>query len=79
MYSVMQIETLPVTADQLRKMTRCDPVLGKVLYYVKTGDWSMVVSEEMQPYKVRQHTLLWGIRVFIPSQLRKENFSRGTQ
>ena len=79
MYSVMQIEILPVTADQLRKVTCCDPVLEKVFYYVKTVEWPMVVSEEMQPYKVRQHELsvesktsLWGIRVIIPSQLRKE-------
>ena len=38
-FSVKQIEALPVTAAHLRQATRSDPILSKVLQNLKQGYW----------------------------------------
>ena len=48
-FSVRQIEALPVTAIQLKCATSCDPILSKVLLYTKQG-WSDKVDEPLKPY-----------------------------
>ena len=44
----VQIESLPLSQQQLRKMTQRDPVLSQVLTYTKFG-WPDEVTTEMQP------------------------------
>ena len=75
--SVSQLETLPVTTDQIRNATHYHPVLSKVLDYVLNG-WPVTIPEIVQPFYTHQSelvvendSLLWGIRVIIPSKLRK--------
>ncbi|KAL0193255.1 hypothetical protein M9458_011551 [Cirrhinus mrigala] len=72
-----QVERAPVTAAQVRKGTRNDPVLSKVMDFVMTGkgeDNDLL----LRPYITRRHELsvqsgclLWGRRVIIPPALRK--------
>ena len=45
-FNVRQIENLPVTAAQLKTMTRRDPVLSKVLHYTKQG-WPATITEAL--------------------------------
>ena len=70
-----QIAMLPVDAAKLRKATRVDPVLSKVLVHTKEG-WPKQSTErnpDLQPYFQRRHEitieagcLLWGMRVIVP-------------
>ena len=75
-FNVRQIENLPVTAIQLRAATRHDPILAKVLLYIKHS-WSTEVPENLKPYWTRRteitvegDCLMWGIRVIIPKKLQ---------
>ena len=77
-FNVAQIDTLPVTAKQLRTVTRQDPVLSKVLLYTKCG-WPSTIPDVLQPYWKRRlelsledECIIWGIRVVIPHKLRKK-------
>ena len=78
MFHVSQLEALPVSAKQIRKETRRDPVLAKVLDATMNG-WSSKqdIASELQPYwnnrnelSVHEGCLLWGVRVVIPQKLR---------
>ena len=67
-----------MNVDQVRKATRTDPVLSRVLQYVMTGWPHKQITPEITPYfskrqeiTVEDGYLLWGIRVIIPSQLRE--------
>ena len=67
-----------MTAAQVAKTTQSDPVLSKILQFVKQG-WPTVVSENLKPYKSRSNELtvqgsclLWGVRVIVPEKLRGE-------
>ena len=67
---------MPVTAQQVDRLTKTDPCLSKVLQYTKQG-WPSTVPKELKPYKQRADEittegdcLLWGIRVIIPEKLR---------
>ena len=46
-FSVEQIEALPVTAAHLRQATRSDPILSKVLQNLKQGYWLDQRSEAL--------------------------------
>ena len=66
-----------VTADAVARETRTDSVLSKVYQYTK-GCWPDVVDQELRAYHRRrdelsldQGTLMWGMRVIIPSKLQK--------
>eukprot|EP00731_Ephydatia_muelleri_P034396 Em0058g2a len=48
-FNVGQIEALPVTAMQLRKVTRQDPILSKVVTFTRNG-WPSIVPENLKPY-----------------------------
>ena len=69
----LQLESLPVSIDQVRKATRSDPILSRVLEYALTGWPTEVTSEAIKPYfnkrneiTVEENCLLWGMRVVIP-------------
>ena len=75
--NVEQIESLPVTSQSIRRCTRQDSVLSKVLDYTLKG-WPSQVPKELQPYhtklaelSVEEGCLLWGRRVIIPKRLHK--------
>lgn len=73
----LQIGSLPLTAGQIRKATRADPVLSRVVEYTMTG-WADDENPAIQTYYQRRNELtvedgclLWGIRVLIPGSLRE--------
>ena len=75
-FNVAQLESLPVTAEQLRAATGCDQILGKVLLLTQKG-WPTKVNDDLKPYWIRQDEitiesgcLLWGVRVLVPKKLQ---------
>ena len=65
-----------ITAERVARETRRDPVLGRVLNFVRHG-WPGETEEEFRAYKQRQDELstdfdcvLWGGRTVIPTRLR---------
>ena len=78
LFSVRQIEALPVTAVQLKRATSYDPILSKVLLYTKQG-WPDRVDEPLKPYWNRRaeltledNCIMWGIRVVVPAKLQEK-------
>ena len=68
-----QIEYLPLSVDQIRKATRADPILSRVLEFTMSGWPEQPTTEEIKPYFLKRNDitaeegcLLWGIRVIIP-------------
>ena len=79
----LQIGSLPLTAGQIRKATRADPVLSRVVEYTMTG-WADDENPAIQTYYQRRNELtvedgclLWGIRVIIPGSLRERVLQEG--
>ena len=77
-FSIRQIEALPMTHIQLRAATRRDPLLSRVLLYTQRG-WPHDAPESMKPYYHRRDELslenqcvLWGIRVIVPKWLQNQ-------
>ena len=77
-FTVAQVECLPVTAQQLGQATRSDPILSKVWQYTRKG-WPDTVRESLKPYWNRRTELtvegscvLWGIRVIVPRKLQNQ-------
>ena len=75
-FNVAQLESLPVTAEQLRAATGCDQILGKVLLLTQKG-WPTKVNDDLKPYWIRRDEitiesgcLLWGVRVLVPKKLQ---------
>ena len=75
---VLQVNTLPVNSDLLKRATAVDPVLSKVLRYVQ-GGWPHNVSPDLKPFFQRKDELvmeagclMWGIRVVIPTKFREK-------
>lgn len=71
-----QVEDAPVTAKQVRRATRNDPVLSSVMDALIKGR-KISDSPDTKPYMVRQQDLslqsgclLWGRRVIMPPSLR---------
>ena len=67
----------PVTATQIKTMTRQDKVLSRVFHFVQNG-WPATVEPALMPYASRKYELssldgcvLWGTRVVIPTAGRK--------
>ena len=76
LFNVAQINSLPITAQQIDRLTKSDPCLSKVLQYTRQG-WPSTVPEQLKPYKQRANEITiegnclpWGIRVLIPEKLR---------
>ena len=66
----------PIDSDRIVKLTRCDPVLGKVLHLIKEG-WSMDESvgiDENKP-KVQKRNVLNGIDEMKPYIQRRHELS----
>ena len=75
-YNVSQISVLPVSVVQVGKATRADPVLSKVVHYLKSG-WLIKVPDTLKPYftrcdelSIEEGCILWGIRVIVPKKLQ---------
>ena len=75
-FTMGQIQALPVTAELLQTATRQDPMLRKILQYVREG-WRTQLPDEYKPYLSRKlelstegGCLLWGTRVVVPLKLR---------
>ena len=76
-FNVAQLESLPVTSQQLGQATRKDPLLSKVWWFTKSG-WPQEVKECLKPYWNRRHELtiegdclMWGLRVVVPKKLQQ--------
>ena len=76
-FSLSIINDTPVNASGITQLTARDPVLSKVVNFVKT-DWPHDVGNECAPYmrrkdelSVEQGCLLWGCRVVIPAPCRE--------
>ena len=76
LFNITQIESLPLTAQQIEQATRNDKILSKVLQYTKRG-WPSQEEDVMKPYcqcseqiTVEGDCLMWGYRVIIPSKHR---------
>ena len=74
-FNVSQLEGLLVTSQQLRAATRTDPVLSKVICYVRSG-WPQDCTPTLRSYwshrfelMVEGECLLWGIRIIVPKKL----------
>lgn len=66
------LESLPVTANQIRQWTSRDPTLSKVRLMLSSG-WEKTDQPDLAPYQQRQTELslhdgcvLWGARVVVP-------------
>ena len=73
---VKQMEDTLMTAKQISNSTCKNPLLSKVLYYVKMA-WPDEVPTTMQPYANRKeeltvegNCLLWGLWIIIPPELQ---------
>ena len=76
-FSMAQIEALPVTAMQLEKATRQDPILSQVITFTKKG-WPSSVPEALKPFWAHRNELttfndglMWGIRFVVPANLQE--------
>lgn len=72
-----EVHNAPVTAAQVKRFTRNDPVLSEVMDWISQGKRGKM-SDHLRPYMNRQNELtvqsgclLWGYRVIIPPPLRK--------
>ena len=75
-FNLVQIQALPVFSSELEAATRSDLLLSRVLRYVKQG-WSLQVPEMLHLYWLKRNklmvevdTVMWGVRVVVPSKLR---------
>ena len=72
--SHIQIETLPVTAAEIKISTKNDAILFEVLKYLRDDKWPEHISQELRPYftkrdelSIENDIIMWGLRVVIPS------------
>lgn len=78
-FNIMTMSALPLTHVQIKKATRADPVLSKVLHFIKTGWSSCERGEDIKPWWRRRNELtveaeciLLGSRVVVPLILRRQ-------
>ena len=76
LYNLQQLDSLPVTAEQIWKATRNNLLLSKVRQYTLTG-WPQNYEQALTPYYQRKNELsvecgclMWGSRVVIPPKLQ---------
>ncbi|KAL9950577.1 hypothetical protein ACROYT_G043093 [Oculina patagonica] len=55
--NLLQIESLPMNVDQVRKATRTDPILSRVLQFVMTGWPDKQIAPEITPYFHKRHEI----------------------
>ena len=75
-FNICQIQSLPVTSQEVEIVTRNDPVLSKVYLFTRKG-WPKEVAKVFRPYQSRDKELtveagcvLWGMCVIIPQKLQ---------
>ena len=80
--SHIQIETLPVTAAEIKISTKNDAILFEVLKYPRYEKWPEHISQELIAYftktnelSVENDIIMWGLRVVIPSCYRHKILS----
>ena len=63
-------------ATEVEEASRADPILGKVLEYLRQG-WPKRIPDDVAPFWRRKDELsiegdciMWGIRVVIPKSLQ---------
>ena len=68
-----RLDSPPITSKEIRSTTRVDPILSRVLQFLKFGWPTSVADERLKPYfsrkyelMVEQDCILWGLRVIIP-------------
>ena len=73
----MQIDFLPITAEQIRSATSTDLVLKRVVQYLSDGWWPQSISPELRTYYEKRDELSlengiirWDLRVVIPFKYR---------
>ena len=73
MFLLEHLSSGPVTATQIKTMTRHDKILSRVLYFVQNG-WPATIEQTLKPYASRKYKLsslngcvLWGTRVVVPT------------
>ena len=73
-----QWESLPVTADTVRRCTRTDRELSQIHEYTLSA-WPKSVSQHMQTFfnrrnemSINQGCLVWGTGVVLPKSLREQ-------
>lgn len=78
LFNVSQLDSLPVTSQQLQAATRTDPVLSRILRCTREG-WPKQPDDQLRPYwshrhefTIEQECLLWGIRALIPKKLQSQ-------
>ena len=76
LYNLQQLDSLPVTAEQICKATRNNLLLSKVRQYTLTG-WPQNYEQALTPYYRRKNKLsiecgclMWGSQVVIPPKLQ---------
>ncbi|MGH0157174.1 UNVERIFIED_CONTAM: hypothetical protein FKN15_033151 [Acipenser sinensis] len=77
-FTLTQIESLPVTSAMIQKETRRDALLAKVFDATQHG-WSHQQKHQLLPYYQRRNELsissgclLWGMRIIVPTKLRTQ-------
>lgn len=72
------LSSLPISTHTVAKESRSDPIISKVMHYVKTDNWPNNITPELKPFASKQHELsvqqdclLWGYRVIPPTKLRR--------
>ena len=80
--SHIQIETLPVTAAEIKISTKNDAILSEVLKYLRDDKCPEHISQELRPYFTKRNELsiendiiMWGLRVVTPSCYRHKILS----
>lgn len=73
------LESIPVKNEDIKKATSKDSTLVKVVMYITSGWPTRCEDDDLKPYFLRRNELyveggcvLWGYRVIIPTNLRKE-------
>ncbi|XP_061094922.1 uncharacterized protein K02A2.6-like [Conger conger] len=76
MFTLMQIESFPVTAEIIQRQTRRDVTLSQVCTATQNG-WTNQQKSPLAPYFQRRDELtidsgclMWGMRIIIPTKLR---------
>ena len=76
-FNIAQLQVLPISAADLMAVTRSDPILSKVLRYLRKG-WPEQIPDTLLPYwrkrnelTLEEDSILWGIRVVVPKKLRE--------
>jgi transposase InsO family protein len=74
--NMIAISSLPITAKQIAHATRNDPVMSRILHFLRTGWPDQVATEWSQFHRrrtelsIEEDCVLWGTRVVVPEKYR---------